>query len=365
MKKTIESRVLPHLNNIKTFDPAEPLEKMAERAGVPEDKVLRLNANENPYGPSPKVNEVLATIRTELYPDPLQRLLRQALGDFYGIDPKHIIAGAGSDELIDLLFRLFASPGDQILDCDPTFGMYTFCAAIAGAEVKSIPRDANFELNVSKIVDAIDSRTKMIFINSPNNPTGNPTPEKQLRALLETDLFVVVDEAYYEFSGETASELIPEFENLVVLRTFSKWAALAGLRVGYGFMSPEVVTRLISIKSPYNVNSGAEAAALASLEDATLLLDRVNLIVEERERVFSVLKKIPGIRPLPSAGNYILCEFAKGRAATTYEYLASQGIFLRRFGHPRLSNFIRTSIGTPEQNNRLLDALNKLALEQE
>ncbi len=360
LKKDVDSLVLPHLRTIKTFDPAEPLERMAEQAGIPADKVIRLNANENPYGPSPKVAEALASLPTEIYPDPLQRRLRQAIGDYYGVDPERVIAGAGSDELIDLLFRLFVSPGDRVLDCDPTFGMYTFCAAIAGAEVKSVPRDADFEIDVPGVVDAVDSRTKMVFINSPNNPTGNPATEEQLRALLDTGLVVAVDEAYYEFSGETAAGLVHEYENLVVLRTFSKWAALAGLRVGYGFMSPALVSRIISIKSPYNVNSGGEVAALASLEDTDFLLAQVKLVVEERGRVFSMLEKMRGIRPLPSGGNYILFELAPGRAAAVFEALASLGIFLRRFGHPRLKDYIRTSVGTPAQNDALIEALSEL-----
>ena len=361
MSEDIERSILPHLRNIQPFEPAEPLELMARQAGIRSDKIIRLNANENPYGASPKVAEALAGVATQIYPDPLQRNLRQLIGDHYGMDPEYVIAGAGSDELIDLLFRLFVSPGDKVVDCDPTFGMYGFCARIAGAEVISAPRDEGFEIDVSAVKDAVDSKTKMVLINSPNNPTGNIATEEQLRALLDLGPVVVVDEAYYEFCGETAAELVTEYENLVVLRTFSKWAGIAALRVGYGFMSPGLVRHIIDIKSPYNVNTAAEAAVLASLEDADLLMERVQLVVAERQRLFSLLEGIPGITPLPSGGNYILCRGRPGGAAQVMESLARRGIFLRKFSHTRLSDHFRITVGTPEQTDAVVSALAELA----
>ena len=343
--------------DIQSYEPAEPLESMAERAGIPVEQVVRLNANENPYGASPKVAEALARLSTHIYPDPLQRRLREKIGEYVGADPSRVIAGAGSDELIDLLFRLVVSSGDTVIDSDPTFGMYGFCARIAGAEIRSVPRDASFDIDTSAVVDAIDSRTKMILLNSPNNPTGNLATEDQTRALLDTGLMVVVDEAYFEFCGETAAGLVTEYENLVVLRTFSKWAGLAGLRVGYGIMSSELVDHIIDIKSPFNVNSAGEAAVLASLEDTDGLLGNVRLIVEERGRMFTLLEGMAGVTPLPSGGNYILCGFGPGRADAIFEGMAKHGIFLRKFGHPRLSDYFRITVGTPEQNGAVLKAL--------
>ena len=196
------------------------------------------------------------TPRLHIYPDPLQRRLRSALSDYTGFGTENIIAGAGSDELIDLLFRLFIEPGDAILDCDPTFAMYAFCARVAGGEVKLVQRDELFEIDMQAVRESIDERTKIIFISSPNNPTGNLATEEQTRALLDTGLIVVIDEAYYEFSGETVAGLISEYDNLVVLRTMSKWAGLAGLRIGYGIMDEGLVNHIVDIKSPYNVNIG-------------------------------------------------------------------------------------------------------------
>ena len=356
----VEKLIRPHLVDIKTYDPVEPPEALAEQAGIPEDRVIKLNANENPFGASPRAVDAVASVSLHVYPDPLQRRMRQSLGEYCGIDSECVIVGAGSDELIDLLFRLFMDPGDRILDCEPTFGMYSFSARVAGAEVGLVPRDELFEIDLDAVRDAAGSRTKMIFISSPNNPTGNLASESQVRGLLATGLMVVVDEAYYEFCGQTVAGLIPEHENLVVLRTMSKWAGLAGLRVGYGIMSPGLVRHIIDIKSPYNVNVAAEAAILASLEDAPALLEKVALITEERERMHSLLESMPGVTPWPSYGNFILCQLPPGRAQAIYEGLAKRGIFVRNFDSERLRDCFRIGIGTPDQTDALIEALNQL-----
>ena len=353
----IDKLIRAHLVDFKTYDPVDPPELLAEQAGIPPDKVIKLNGNENPYGGSPKAAEAVANTPLHIYPDPLQRKMRRALGDYTGMDPDYIIAGAGSDELIDLLFRLFISHGDAILDCDPTFGMYGFCARVAGGEIRVVQRDELFEIDVGDVRDAIDSKTKLIFISSPNNPTGNLASEEQVRELLETGLVVVVDEAYFEFCNQTAAGLVESHENLVVLRTLSKWAGLAGLRIGYGIMSPRLVNHVIDIKSPYNVNVAAEAALLASLEDAPALMAKVNLIVEERERMSTLLKDIPGVTTWPSHGNFILCQFAPGRAREIFEALTRRGIFVRNFGSERLRDCFRIAVGTPDQTDALTAAM--------
>ena len=356
----VEKLIRPHLVDIKTYAPVDPPEALAEQAGIPEDRVIKLNANENPFGASPRAVDAVANVSLHVYPDPLQRRMRQALGEYCGVDPEYVIVGAGSDELIDLLFRLFMDRGDGILDCEPTFGMYSFSARVAGAEVGLVPRDELFEIDLDAVKDAAGPRTKMIFISSPNNPTGNLASESQVRGLLATGLMVVVDEAYYEFCGQTVAGLIPEHENLVVLRTMSKWAGLAGLRVGYGIMSPGLVRHIIDIKSPYNVNVAAEAALLASIEDAPALLERVALITEERDRMHSLLESMPRVTPWPSYGNFILCQFPPGRAQAIYEGLAKRGIFVRNFDSERLRDCFRMSVGTPDQTDALIDAMNEL-----
>ena len=359
-KVDIEKLIRPHLANVQTYDSIDPPEILAERAGIPADKVIKLNGNENPYGASPKAAEAVANTSLHIYPDPLQRKIRSALSEYTGLAPDYIIAGAGSDELIDLLFRLFISPGDKIIDCDPTFAMYGFCARVAGGEIELVQRDELFEIDLDAVKDAMDSRTKIIFISSPNNPTGNLASEAQVRELLDTGLIVVVDEAYYEFCDQSVAGLVPDHDNLVVLRTMSKWAGLAGLRIGYGITSPGLVRHIIDIKSPYNVNVAAESALLASLEDAPALLKNVGKIVEERQRMFSLLEAITGVTPWPSFGNFILCQFAPGRALGIYEALAMRGIFVRNFGSERLRDCFRIAVGTPDQTDALVEAMKEI-----
>ena len=357
-QRGFEQLIRPHLASIETYQPIDPPELLAQRAGIPVEDVVKLNGNENPYGPSPTAARAVAETEMHIYPDPFQRKLRASLSDYTGFASERIIAGAGSDELIDLLFRLFIEPGDAILDCDPTFAMYSFCARVAGGELKLIQRDELFEIDLAAVRDAIDDRTKIIFISSPNNPTGNLATEQQVRALLETGLIVVIDEAYYEFSGETVAGLIDEFDNLVVLRTMSKWAGLAGLRIGYGIMDSALVDHIIDIKSPYNVNVAAEAAAIASLDDRDYLLSNVKRIVDDRAAMYQSLAAMEGINPWPSYGNYILCQLDGPEAvASAVDDLEARGVFVRRFGSERLQDCFRVAIGTPDENHRFLEAL--------
>jgi histidinol-phosphate aminotransferase len=357
-ESNIEQKIKSHLANVQTYTPVDPPELLAQKAGIPESEILKLNGNENPYGPSPAAIEAVSKAPLHIYPDPLQRKMRQALSNYTGVDSSSIIAGAGSDELIDLLFRLFISPGDRILDFEPTFAMYAFCARVAGASVELVQRDELFDIDMDALRDAVDDHTKIIFVSSPNNPTGNLISESTVEELLDTGLVVVIDEAYYEFCNQTVANLIPKYDNLVVLRTMSKWAGLAGLRIGYGMMSPSLVDHIIDIKSPYNVNVAAEAALLASLEDAPTLLGNVAKIVSERDRLQAVLETMPGITPWPSEGNFILCQLANPEEASrVYDGLAAKGIFVRNFGSDRLQDTFRVAIGTPDQTDIFIAAL--------
>ncbi|MCL0028836.1 histidinol-phosphate transaminase [Dehalococcoidia bacterium] len=362
MAKVDANRLIrPHLADLQTYEPVDPPEVLARRAGIPETEIVKLNGNENPFGPSPLAVEAVAKAPLHIYPDPLQSGIRGALAKYTGMDSKYIIAGAGSDELIDLLLRLFIEPGDTILDFEPTFAMYAFCTRVYGGTVVMLQRDESFEIDTIAAKDAIDEHTKILFVSSPNNPTGNLVSEGQIRELLETGLIVVVDEAYYEFCGWTVANLIPQFENLVVLRTMSKWAGLAGLRIGYGMMSPDMVDHLMDIKSPYNVNVAAEAALMASLEDAPALLESVGKIVAERERLHAALETLKGVTPWPSKGNFILCQFAGPlEALRGYEELASRGIFVRNFSLDRLRDSFRVAVGTPDQTDVFIEALREI-----
>jgi histidinol-phosphate aminotransferase len=352
------SLVRPHLLQVKAYAAAEPPEALAERAGVHEADIVKLNANENPYGASPHVQRALANLgRVPIYPDPEQTAVRQALGRYVGIGPEHIVAGNGSDEIIDLLFRVFLAPGDALINCTPTFGMYSFTAHVNDVRVVEAPRGDRFEVDTAAVLKAAGEGAKAVVLASPNNPTGNNTPLDAVERLLHAGVMVIIDEAYQEFGGESAVSLVAEHPNLAVLRTLSKWAALAGLRVGYGVMGTELTELLMRIKPPYSVSQAAEAALLASLKDVVLLREWVGMMVEERERMSEMLASVPGVQPWPSSANFILCQLPEGRGQAVYEGLARRGVFVRYFSHPRLRDCVRISVGLPQHTDRLMEAL--------
>ena len=349
--------VQPHILELLGYEPIEPVNVLAERSGVPEDQIVKLDGNENPYGPSPRVLEALGNFDSyHRYGDPKQRELRRAIGEYVGVGPEHVVAGAGSDELIDLLVRATLGPGDAVIDCPPTFGMYGFSTRVAGGRVIEAPRRDDFSLDIDA-VEAAAADAKAIFVASPNNPTGNPLGEAELEALLATGLLIVVDEAYAEFSGTSVLSQVPERTNLVVLRTFSKWAGLAGLRAGYGIMPATLANVLMHMKPPYSPNVAAEVAMLASLEEREPLMERVNEIVRERERMAKQLAALEFMDAYPSEANFILTRISGGDGRSVRDSLAKAGIFVRYFDTPRLRDCIRISVGTASDTDRVTEAL--------
>jgi histidinol-phosphate aminotransferase len=223
-----------------------------------------------------------------------------------------------------------------------------------------VQRDASFGVNIKAVQAAVDNHTRLIFLANPNAPTGNLTPEADIKQVLELGLPTVVDEAYYEFSGTTVIPLMEHYSNLMVVRTFSKWSGLAGLRLGYGLFSPEIAGWLHRIKIPYNVNVAALVAVRESLLDLDYLIRQVKLIVAERKRLFNRLQQIEWLRPYPSVANFILCLQKRGNAKDVQQKLQDKGILVRYFDKPRLENCIRISVGTPSDTNALIKALQEI-----
>lgn len=362
-------RVRAHLESLPPYTPIEPFEVLSARLGRAPSQIVKLDANENPYGPLPVVRDALSKLDfPHIYPDPESRALRKALARFTGVGEEYLLTGSGADELIDLLMRVFLEPGDCILSCPPTFGMYSFDAELNAARCIEVPRNADFSLDVEAIRKAVETyRPKLFFIASPNNPDGSVIPSDMLDELLSLPTFVVLDEAYIEFAGENLGaglsriRQVPSRENLVVLRTFSKWAGLAGLRIGYGAFPLWVMPTLWKSKQPYNVNVAASVAAQVSLEHTHELAKIVRLLKQERARLYAALQEIPYLIPYPTQSNFILCQVIGRNAAELKSRLAQEhGVFIRYFNKPGLRDHIRISVGRPEDTDALVEALSGL-----
>ncbi len=353
-----------HVRELPAYAPVLPLEVHAKKLGLSRESIIKLDANENPYGPLPAVAQALAELpNAHTYPDPESRELCQALATHHQMPAANLLAGAGSDELIDLIMRLFLEPGDAIIHCPPTFGMYAFDAGVNGALAVSIPRTPDFALDLAAVERAVPAhRPKLLFLASPNNPDGGLLPAGALERLLTLPLVVVLDEAYVEFAPPASSRIraVTAHENLIVLRTFSKWAGLAGLRVGYGAFPAGLMPHLWKIKQPYNVSVAAATAAIVSLQNAAQLEEIGQEIVAERERLYDALEAIPWLEPRPSQANFVLCRVLGRDAAVVKGQLAHTGILVRHFDTPGLGDHIRISVGRPEQTDALLARLAEL-----
>lgn len=322
-----------------------------------QDGEIKADTNENPYGCTPEARAALAGVIPSLYPDPSYIQLREALAAYCGADAGQVVPGNGADELIDLVLRATLEPGEQAVNLTPTFGMYEFFIRLNRGEVLEVPRDAAFAVPVDGVLQALTPKTKAIFVCSPNNPSGNLLPRGDLLALLATGRLVVVDETYYEFCGQTVTPLLREYPNLAVLRTLSKWAGMAGLRLGYAVLPPDLADLLNRIRPPYNVNAAASAAALACLRRPGEALATVEKIVQERARLFARLQELEFVCPLPSEANFLLCFIREGPMASLREFLERRGIWLRWYSGPRLGRAVRITVGRPEHTDRLVAAL--------
>jgi histidinol-phosphate aminotransferase len=360
-------QIARHLKDMPPYTPIEPFEVLSARLGRDPQEIVKLDANENPYGPSAHVRQALAElVFPHIYPDPESRALRAALAEFSGLPQENLLAGSGADELIDLVLRVVLEPQERVLVCPPTFSMYAFDTRLNAGQVLEVRRMGDFSLDLDAIhVVVAEQRPKVLFLTSPNNPDGSLLPRETLEDLLKLPLLVVLDEAYIEFSGlgrlgEAATRLrdVPERDNLIVLRTFSKWAGLAGLRVGYGAFPDWLMPILWKAKQPYNVNVAASTAAIASLQDLEVLAANVERLRSERTHLMAALKEISFLIPYPSQANFILCRVTGVDAAALKNELAIRyGILVRYFNSPGLQDHIRISVGRPEDTDRLLEAL--------
>jgi len=357
----MEKLIRPELLRFGGYSAATSPETLAGKVGVPAEDIIKLDANENPYGCSPRVNAALGSYGSfNIYPDDGQERVRKLLAGYTGVDAGHIVAESGSNRLMDLLLRLLISPGDEVINCVPTFGIYSFSTELCGGRIVEVPRTQDFAVDVEAVKAAISEKTKVICLASPNNPSGTAMAREDVLALVETGVPVLADEAYYEFSGDTVAPLVGQYENLVVLRTFSKWAGLAGLRVGYGLFPARIADYLLRIKIPYSVNVAALIAVEESLKDIDYLMDSVGAVVAERDRLFSELGKMAWLQAVPSVANFILCRVLRGKAVDLHQKLRDRGILVRYFDQPLLKDYIRVSVGRPAHTDTLVSTLREI-----
>ncbi|XP_062220085.1 histidinol-phosphate aminotransferase, chloroplastic-like [Phragmites australis] len=365
-RPTGDSFIRHHLRSLSPYQPILPFEVLSSRLGRRPEDIIKLDANENPYGPPPEVATALGNLKFPyVYPDPESRHLRAALAEDSGLESEYILVGCGADELIDLIMRCVLEPGDKIVDCPPTFTMYEFDASVNGALVIKVPRLPDFSLDVARIVKVVEQENpKCIFLTSPNNPDGSVINDEDLLKILDLPILVVLDEAYIEFSSlQSRMAWVKKHDNLIVLRTFSKRAGLAGLRVGYGAFPLSIIEYLWRAKQPYNVSVAAEVSACAALQNPTYLENVKNLLVQERERLYNLLNGIPFLKPFPSHSNFILCAVTSGKDAKKIkEDLAKMGVMIRHYDKKELKGYIRISVGKPEHTDALMKGLKALQL---
>jgi histidinol-phosphate aminotransferase len=376
----------PEVAELEEYTPIQPFEVLSKRLGIPPEHIVKLDANENPYGPLPVVAEALAEYPFyHIYPDPEHNELRAALSEFVGVPAANILPSHGADELLDYLCRLFLRPGDAVINCPPTFGMYSFDAGLVGGKVVDVWRKDDRSVDVEEIEKRLEignwrlngrpnrqisnsqspisdqTQIKLLFLTSPNNPSGTWLPDDDLRRFLALPVLVVLDEAYVEFADQPSrAAWVLDHDNLVILRTFSKAAGIAGLRLGYGICPDWLMPQLWKFKQPYNVNVAATIAGLASLRYLDQILAVVEKIKAERSRLFAALQTIRYLRPQPSQANFILCDVVGREAKALKQALEQRGVLVRYYNKPGLQNCIRISVGRPEQTDRLLEVLGQV-----
>lgn len=354
-------QVRPHLAQLPGYAPVVPLVERARAAGLDPQDCLKLDANENPYGMLPAVREALqAAIQNphfgSIYPDPNQVVLREALADYHQFfPPDWFIAGAGADELLDLIFRALLPPGGTVITCPPSFGMYPFLADVNELKLVEVPRLSRFQISRAKLLKAVDAAPpgSIVVLTSPNNPSGDTVPFPLLHELLERNVTVIIDEAYAEFAINQypSTMLLPEAENLIIVRTLSKWAGIAGLRLGYAIADPDLIDDLFRLKQPYNVNHAAEVAAIAALHASVERGTLTASIRRTRRQLFDALQTLDGLDPLKSQANFILVEIDSrlGTGRDLHDRLAAVGVFVRHYSDERLAQHIRISIPRDDQ----------------
>jgi histidinol-phosphate aminotransferase len=350
------------LSTLPVYQPGRPIEEVARELGLPAEDVIKLASNENPLGPSRLALRAMrkAVTQVNLYPDGGSFLLKQTLGRHLEVTPNHLLLGSGSNEVIELLGHALLSPSAEVVVSQYCFAVYPIVTALFGAKLVEV-RAKNYGHDLDAMLQAITSRTRIIFVANPNNPTGTSVPAEQLKQFIEAvpaNVVVALDQAYIEFQDEPL-DLLPEIRattrpNLLLMRTFSKIYGLAGVRLGYGIGHPDFIAELNKIRQPFNINSLAQAGALAALEDRAHV-EKTRRINSRGLNFYAREFRKLNLEFIPSSANFILVRVGEGERV--FNELQKQGVIVRPMGGYRLPEWIRISVGTPNQNQRCLRAL--------
>jgi len=356
-----ESLANEHILGIAPYEPGKPIEELERELMI--HNPIKLASNENPLPPSDRVQKAIIAALSSLdrYPDGSGFYLRQALAKKHGVMPDQVVLGNGSNELIELLVRSFLRPGDEAVVPHPSFVVYPMIVQAAGG-VRVMVMLKDFRLDLDAMARAITPMTKIVFVANPNNPTATIVTRDEVEHFMSRvpeRTIVVFDEAYIEFAmgpdfPDTLS-YVKQGRKLVVLRTFSKAASLAGLRVGYGIADADAIALMNRIRQPFNVNSLAQVAALAALDDEAHILECVRMIEAGRHFLYDEFKRI-GLQYVPSRANFILVDVGRN-AADIYQKLLHQGVIVRPMTPFGLETALRITVGTPEENRKLVKAL--------
>ncbi|MEK6606188.1 MAG: histidinol-phosphate transaminase [Myxococcota bacterium] len=361
-----DSLVASHIAGIVPYVPGKPIDEVERELGLPPGRAIKLASNENALGPSPRAVAAMrdAAASSHLYPDGSAWTLRQALAERHGVAPEEIVVGAGSNELINLLVQAFVGQGEEALLAEQSFLCYELACRALGAAYRRVPL-LNLTFDLDGMAAAASPRTKIVFVANPNNPTGTYVARATLARFLDRlppRVIVVVDEAYFEYADAPdypdALQYRARRPRLVVLRTFSKIHGLAGMRVGYAICEPEIAGYLHRVRAPFNVSSGAQAAALAALGDDEHVRRSRASNLAERPRLAQALERL-GCAVLPSQANFLLVETPAQplSAAGLYQALLRRGVIVRPLANYALPDHLRITVGTPQENDCLVDHL--------
>ena len=345
------------------YPPGKPIEELERELGITGS--IKLASNENPIGPSPMAVQAILNNVNKLnrYPDGSSYYLKEKISTVFSLPMDRIITGNGSNELIELAIRSFLSPGEEVIQAFPTFLVYEKVVNSAGGELISVDLK-DFRISLDDIKKAVSPRTKIIFINNPNNPTGTGLKKEEVLDFIKSvpeEIVVVLDEAYIEFSSNKVAkgiDLLDERDRLIVLRTFSKLYGLAGLRIGYGFSSAEIVDYINRVRQPFNSNLLAQAAAVAALDDNDFVNKTLKLVKDGLKYLYQNLDEM-GLEYLPTETNFFLIRVPSG-GKNIYQHMLREGVIVRSMDSYGLSEYIRINVGLPEENERFIKSLKKV-----